>query len=74
MEQPMNYIRKRLFSFIKAGGVLLGTIVGMLASDDDSETSSRPQGDGSNLFGEHNFRTGQTDSGTDPDGWYEDDM
>lgn len=73
MAQPMNCI-KRILPFIKAGGVLLGTIVGVLASADDSETSDRPQGDGSNLFGEHNFRTGQADSGADPDGWYEDDM
>jgi len=69
----MNHI-KRIFSFIKAAGVFLGTIVGVLASTDDAETSDRPQGDGSNLFGEHNFRTGRADSGTDPDGWYEDDM
>lgn len=73
MEQPMNHI-KRIFSFIKAGGVFLGTIVGVLASTDNSETSDRPQGDGSDLFGEHNFRTGRADSGADPDGWYEDDM
>lgn len=69
----MNYI-KRIFSFLKAAGVFLGTIVGVLASTDNSEASERPQGDGSDIFGEHNFRTGRTDSGTDPDGWYEDDM
>ncbi len=65
---------KRIFSSIKATGVFLGTIVGVLASANDSETSDRPQGDGSDLFGDYNFRTGRTDSGTDPDGWYEDDM
>ena len=73
MELPMNTI-KRILSFIKAAGVFLGTIVGVLASTDKSETSDRPQGDGSDLFGEHNFRTGRADSGADPDGWYEDDM
>lgn len=52
----------------------MGTIVGVLASTDNSETSDRPQGDGSDIFGEHNFRTGRADSGADPDGWYEDDM
>ncbi len=52
----------------------MATVIGMLASADKPETSDRPQGDGSDLFGEHNFRTGQADSGADPDGWYEDDM
>lgn len=65
---------KKTFSLIKAGGVFLATFAGVLASADEPETNDRPQGDGSDLFGEHNFRTGQADSGTDPDGWYEDDM
>ena len=52
-----------------------GTIVGVLASIDNSETSDRPRGgDGSDIFGEHNIRTERTDSGADPDGWYEDDI
>lgn len=65
---------KKTFLLIKAGGVFLATFAGMLASADEPETSDRPQGDGSDLFGEHNFRTGKADSGADPDGWYEDDM
>ncbi len=69
----MNTIKK-IFSFIKAGGVFLGTIVGVLASTDKAEPSDRPLGDGSDLLGDYNFRTGRTDSGADPDGWYEDDM
>lgn len=69
----MNVI-KRILSLIKAIGIFFGAIRGVLASTDEPETSDRPQGDGSDLFGEHNFRTGKTDSGADPDGWYEDDM
>ena len=69
----MNAI-KRILSLVKAGGVFLATLVSVLASTDKPEANDRPQGDGSDLFGEHNFRTGQADSGTDPDGWYEDDM
>jgi hypothetical protein len=58
----MNAI-KRILSLIKAGGVFLATLVGVLASTDKPEANDRPQGDGSDLFGEHNFRTGQADSG-----------
>ena len=65
---------KRILSIIKAGGVFLGTVVGVLASTDDSETSDRPQSEGSDMFGDYNFRTGRFDAGTDPDGWYEEDM
>ena len=69
----MNHIKK-ILSFLKAGGVFLGTIVGVPASSDKSEANDRPLGDGSDFFGDYNFRTGRTDSGADPDGWYEDDM
>jgi hypothetical protein len=73
MEQPMTLL-KRILSIIKAGGVFLGAVVGVLASTDDSETSDRPQSEGSDMFGDYNFRTGRFDAGTDPDGWYEEDM
>ena len=69
----MNLI-KLILSFIKAGGVFLGMIVGVLTSTDNPKTSDRPQGDGSDLFGDYNFRTGRFDAGTDPNGWYEEDM
>ncbi len=65
---------KSILSFVKAGGILLGTIVGVLASADEPETNDRPQGDGSDMFGDYNFRTGRFDAGTDPNGWYEEDM
>ena len=65
---------KRILLLIKASSIYVGTIVAMLASTDKSESVDRPLGDGSDLFGEYNFRTEQADSGADPDGWYEDDM
>jgi len=67
-------IGKMSLSIAKAVAVFFGWCVGLLVSAAKPETSDRPQGDGSDLFGEHNFRTGRADSGADPDGWYEDDM
>jgi len=52
----------------------VGQIVGLLVSSTEPETSDRPQGDGSDRFGDYNFRTGRFDAGTDPNGWYEEDM
>lgn len=62
---------------LKAG---LGLLVGALAllfqsgESDEMDTDERPLSEGSELFGEYNFRTGKLDAGTDPDGWYEEDM
>ena len=64
----------KFFAFIKACGAFPGTILGILITPDDTDSDDRSQGEGSNLFGEYNFRSGKTDSGTDPDGWYEEDM
>jgi len=62
----------RFFNLLKASATLFVTVVGFLFSADDDE--DRPLASGSDLFGEHNFRTGNMDSGTDPDGWYEEDL
>jgi hypothetical protein len=51
---------------------LLTTFLSLISMQDDSK--DRPLSEGSNLFGEYNFRTGEMDSGGDPDGWYEEDM
>jgi len=64
----------RFFNLFKASATLLVTVVGILFGTDDDETEDRPLADGSDLFGEYNFRTGEMDSGSDPDGWYEEDM
>ena len=34
----------------------------------------RPLSEGSRLLGDYNFRTGKLDCGTDPSGWYEEDL
>jgi hypothetical protein len=64
----------RIFAALKGCIALLLTAVGVLFSTDDDESDDRPLGEGSDRFGEHNFRTGLMDSGTDPDGWYEEDL
>jgi hypothetical protein len=66
-------IRNSSLSIVNAVAIFFGWFVGLLVSA-ESETIDRPQSDGSDLFGEHNFRTGRADSGVDPYGWYEEDM
>ena len=67
-------IATNLSSFLKASATFLVTVVGFLFNDSDDERENRPLADGSELFGEHNFRTGNLDAGTDPEGWYEEDL
>jgi len=69
----MNTIT-RITHMLKASAALFVTAVGILFIADDDESEDRPLGDGSDRFGEHNFRTGRMDSGADPDGWYEEDL
>lgn len=64
----------RIASILKASTALLVTAIGILFGVEDDESEDRPLADGSDLFGEHNFRTGSMDSGADPDGWYEEDL
>ncbi len=71
----MGFVLRKIGVFVVGLAIaLIGVLRELFASTDNLETSDRPQGDGSDLFGEHNFRTGKADSGTDPYGWYEDDM
>lgn len=67
-------IGKLVFKGTKAAMVFAGQIVGLLVSSAEPEASDRPQSDGSDRFGDYNFRTGRFDAGTDPNGWYEEDM
>jgi hypothetical protein len=55
----------RRFLRLVADSVVTGT---------ELSSSERPLTDGSDLIGDHNFRTGRTDCGNDPVGWYEDDF
>lgn len=67
-------ITTSVLSLFKACAAFLITAVGILFSANDDESEDRPLGNGSDRFGEHNFRTGNMDSGSDPDGWYEEDL
>jgi len=64
------------YQFSKALVVLsVGSITNIMAFFVNTDTSlNKPEDEVSDLFGEHNFRTERPDSGTDPDGWYEEDM
>ena len=67
-------ITTNVLSVFKACAAFLVRAIGILFSADDDENEDRPLGNGSDQFGEHNFRTGRLDSGSDPDGWYEEDL
>ena len=44
------------------------------ASNIEPSYEERPLSEGSRLLGDYNFRTGKLDCGTDPSGWYEEDL
>ena len=65
---------------LKIGGVAVGLVFALIATlrdlfaDADLQTQDdRPIQD-CDLIGDYNHRTQRFDSGTDPAGWYEDDM
>jgi len=65
---------------IKVGGFIVGivfaliaTLRGLFAAADSQTQSDRPMQD-CDLIGDYNHRTQRFDSGTDPAGWYEDDI
>ncbi len=61
-------------NIFRASATLLVTAVDILFSPDDDDSEDCPLLNGSDRFGEQNFRTGSMDSGTDSDGWYEEDL
>ena len=53
---------------------ILRAVADSLVTGTESSSLDRPLSDGSELIGDYNFRTGKLDCGTDPNGWYEDDL
>ncbi len=64
---------------LKVGGVAIGLVVALLATfrdlfataDTPDREDNSQEGD---LTGDYNFRTRKFDNGTDPYGWYEEDL
>ena len=52
----------------------LSSLLAALVRALDSDDTERSLLDGSELIGDFNFRTNQFDCGTDPGGFYEDDL
>jgi hypothetical protein len=72
-ELLMKFISKSL-RLCRAVAVLFFSAMGyLLGAKEESEEDTLSE-NGSGLWGEHNFRTGRLDAGTDPDGWYEEDL
>lgn len=65
----------RIFKILKATAMFGVNAVALLFSNinDNDDLDERPLQD-SGLSGEYNHRTGRLDAGTDPYGWYEEDM
>ena len=65
---------------LKIGGVAVGLVFALIATFRDlfAATDLRTQDDrpmqDCDLIGDYNHRAQRFDSGTDPTGWYEDDM
>lgn len=67
----------RLYRKVKWIGATLagfaGALVGLLAAGADTSEEDDNTGEG-DLTGVYNFRTREYDNGTDPYGWYEEDL
>jgi len=61
-------------SLINTFGHILQRAADSVTTETELSPLERPLADGSDLIGDHNFRTGRADCGNDPIGWYEDDF
>ena len=71
----MHFLRKLLLVLKAIIGVtskLVAGLIGLLAAG--VVTSEEDDSEGGDLTGNYNFRTRKFDNGTDPYGWYEDDL
>lgn len=71
----MHYLRKLLLvlkSIIGVMSKLVAGLIGLLAAG--VVTSEEDDSEDGDLTGNYNFRTRKFDNGTDPYGWYEEDL
>ncbi|GJL84082.1 MAG: hypothetical protein DHS20C01_37160 [marine bacterium B5-7] len=66
-------ITTSVLTLFKACAAFLVTAVGILFCTDDDEAKTAPIRNGSDRFGEHNFRTDRLHASSDADEWYEED-
>lgn len=62
------------YSLANTVGQILRRVMDDFVTGAESYSLERRLSDGSELMGEYNFRTSKMDSGSDPIGWYEDDV
>ena len=62
------------YSLAKSVRRLLHLVADSLVTASASPATERPLSDGAEFSGDYNFRTGKMDCGTDPSGWYENDL
>jgi hypothetical protein len=73
---PVAYFAKFARMMKLIGSILVsfvGALVGLLATNANTSEREDDDTDG-DLTGDYNFRTRKYDNGTDPYGWYEEDL
>jgi hypothetical protein len=63
-----------MFNVLKIAILDLRRVPQFLISASDPDDTDLPKSDGSPLTGDYNFRVDRFDCGTDPYGYYEDDL
>ena len=71
MRNALRNFAVLLFGFVAA---IFGVLVEALTSEAGQEEDDDRQVWDADVIGEYNFRTNRLDAGTDPNGWYEEDM
>ena len=71
MKNILLNLGKFVFGLVTA---CFGVLQEAFASEENQEEQDSQLMQDADLIGEYNFRTNRLDAGTDPNGWYEEDM